>query len=1099
MSKPRILIVEDEAIVAMDIRSRLRLLGYEVTGAAATAEKAFELIAAGAPELVLMDIRLQGGMDGVAAADVVRNRFRLPVVFLTAYAEDATVDRAKRVEPFGYILKPFEDRELKTAIEMALYKHGAEKEIRRLTGIYAFLSQVNQTIVRSTSREELFATICRIAGEYGHFKMAWIGWLDPATQSVQPVAQWGDTQGYLAQIAVSAANEPPGRGPAGAAGAAVREERPIVVNDFAIEPRVQPWREAAEASGFRSAAGFPIRDQGRVCGVLTVYAAEKDFFQAKEIQLLEEVTVDITYALEKLEAEAQRRRAEAAREESEQRYRRLLASTTDYIYTVRVENGRAIETIHGPGCEAITGYGIEDFRADSNLWYHMIHPDDRAAVVEHAARVRAGHPVPPLTHRIWHKDGSLRWLRDTMVVRRDASGTVVAYDGLISDITARKSAEENLRASETLLRAALESTADGILVVDENGRVTHANSRFADLWRIPGELLKARDDGRLLQSVLDQLAEPEAFLAKVRELYQSSQESFDTLQFKDGRVYERYSCPLVLDNRMHGRVWSFRDVTERQQAAENLARQKQILETASEAAHVALWAWDMSTGALEWTDVIDQMLGESPGAFPRTMAAWETAMHPEDRSRVLAALEAHLQKNARYEVEYRVRRKDGTYLWWHDAGVCRRDASGAPYDMFGACTDITARKQSEEARARLESHLRQAQKMEAVGTLAGGIAHDFNNILGAIVCFTELAKEDTQDREEVQDALDNVLKGTDRAKDLVRQILTFSRQTKQERKPLAVHFVVKEALKLLRSTLPASIEIIPHLPAAAPLALADPTQIHQIMMNLCTNAAHAMRNTNGVLEVTLEPFVADEEFTHQHPDMVAGLYLKLSVSDTGHGMDEETLKHIFDPFFTTKGPGEGTGLGLAVVHGIVKDHEGTIDVYSQPGKGTVFHLYFPALAAQEALPGTPLPSAPHGHGERILVVDNEPVLCIGAERILKRLGYQPTAVTDPKRALRLFFNEPQAFQLVLTDLSMPGLSGIDLATAILQMRPDLPVILTTGFNGSITMEDIHNVGIREMLLKPLSTALLGQAIARHLPPPAPGLSASTGAQPQLSS
>ncbi|HEY1107927.1 MAG TPA: ATP-binding protein, partial [Opitutaceae bacterium] len=383
-------------------------------------------------------------------------------------------------------------------------------------------------------------------------------------------------------------------------------------------------------------------------------------------------------------------------------------------------------------------------------------------------------------------------------------------------------------------------------------------------------------------------------------------------------------------------------------------------------------------------------------------------------------------------------------------------------------------------RKHLEEQFRQSQKMEAIGTLAGGIAHDFNNVLAAITGYTELAKMEVQGNADLAEYLKAIGEGGARAADLVRQILAFSRLQEQRRNPVQLAPVIEEALKLLRATIPVSIEFDISLERGGPAVLADPTQIHQVLMNLVTNAAQAMRARPGRLGVTLESLVLDREFVSLHPGLHQGLYQRLCVSDTGHGMDAATQGRIFDPFFTTKAPGEGTGLGLAVVHGIVQAHDGIITVYSQPGQGTRFHLYFPAhLDDSGGFANVPA-AAPRGRGEQILLVDDEQPLITMGRRMLERLGYRCAAFTHPAEALQAYRQAPETFALAITDLTMPTMSGIDLAEQLLQLRPDLAVILTTGYNASLTPERVRALGMRQLLLKPLTLNTLAEAVHREL-------------------
>lgn len=381
-------------------------------------------------------------------------------------------------------------------------------------------------------------------------------------------------------------------------------------------------------------------------------------------------------------------------------------------------------------------------------------------------------------------------------------------------------------------------------------------------------------------------------------------------------------------------------------------------------------------------------------------------------------------------------------------------------------------------RRQLAEQFRQSQKMEAIGTLAGGIAHDFNNVLAAINGFAELAKAEAAGNRELTENLDAILLGTHRAIDLVRQILAFSRQQELQRKPIQLEGAVQDALRLLRATIGPSIAFETRFAPNLPDALADATQVQQVMMNLCTNSAHAMRNREGLLTISLErvDLRSGTDLASTVPELRPGVYLRLSVSDTGHGMDRATIGRIFEPFFTTKPPGEGTGLGLPVVHGIMQSHEGTVTAYSHPGEGTTFHLYFPACESRippvEQPPPKPLP----GSGERILLVDDEEALVKLGKKILERLGYAVDGQTKPAEALAAIEADPRKYDLVITDQMMPGMTGANLAEKVHQLRPELPVILNTGYTAALHSDQLQAFGIRKILLKPMSIETLSEAV-----------------------
>jgi len=370
--------------------------------------------------------------------------------------------------------------------------------------------------------------------------------------------------------------------------------------------------------------------------------------------------------------------------------------------------------------------------------------------------------------------------------------------------------------------------------------------------------------------------------------------------------------------------------------------------------------------------------------------------------------------------------------------------------------------------------------MEALGTLAGGVAHDFNNILAVITGYLELSLDDLPEDILVRQNIEQVLIAANRGKDLVNQILTFSRRGSQERKPLRLSVVIKEVLKLLRSSLPATIEIRQNITAVSDIVIADPTQMQQIVMNLCTNAAHAMRKEGGLLEVELHKMHLDEESVAAYNYIVPGAYLRLVVSDTGHGIDPTIIKRIFEPYFTTKKKGEGTGMGLAVIHGIVKSHGGEITVYSEPGRGTTFHVLLPiAREPEEIQTGLQEPAATGGK-ESILFVDDEAGLVEVGQKILEKLGYTVVAKKSSVEALETFRTFPKQFDLVITDLTMPHMTGIQLSKELQNIRPDIPIIICTGFSETITAKHIKDLGIRKLLIKPINKASLAKAIREAL-------------------
>jgi len=394
--------------------------------------------------------------------------------------------------------------------------------------------------------------------------------------------------------------------------------------------------------------------------------------------------------------------------------------------------------------------------------------------------------------------------------------------------------------------------------------------------------------------------------------------------------------------------------------------------------------------------------------------------------------------------------------------------------------DISERQRLAGERAQLEAQLRQSQKMEALGTLSGGIAHDFNNLLMAILGHARLARDELPAGDAAQASLAEIHKAGLRASELVAQILAFGRPQEPRRRVVRPQPVVEEALRLLRASLPAMVEIRQDFAADVPPIEADLTQVHQAIMNLATNAAHAMGERGGSLDVRLGVVTVTEDLARASADLREGRYVVLSVADGGCGIERSILPRIFEPFFTTKGPGRGSGLGLSVVHGIMKAHEGAVTVYSEPGKGTTFRLYFPAAPGGAAETKAAEPALLRGKGEHILHVDDEEALGFLLKRLLERLGYRVTGHLHPEQALQDFRSRPQAFDAVITDHAMPTMSGVDLAKRILQIRADIPVVMMSGYFRPGDEEAARRAGIRALLLKPGSLEELGQVLHQLL-------------------
>jgi PAS domain S-box-containing protein len=503
---------------------------------------------------------------------------------------------------------------------------------------------------------------------------------------------------------------------------------------------------------------------------------------------------------------------------------------------------------------------------------------------------------------------------------------------------------------------------------------------------------------------------------------------------------------------------------------------------AMEGADEGHWDWDVAADRIFLSPKMTMLYGLRSDSAITSRSAWraQIVIHPDDIAHFDAAVGDHFSgRTPRYECEYRVRHPNGDWRWLRARGRCFRDSAGNPIRFVGSSTDVTAQRQAQADKEQLEGQLRQSQKMEAIGTMAGGIAHDFNNILGAILGYGELAQQNSAEGGPVRGYLDNVMHAAERAKLLVEGILGFSRSGLGERAPVNIRSVVSETLELLDASLPAGIRLESRIDAGDAAVTGDATYLHQVAMNLCTNAIQAMPH-GGLLSVILERVEVSESRTVSRGSLAPGPYVRLIVSDTGTGIPPAVLERMFDPFFTTKSVGEGTGLGLSLVHGIVTDLGGAIDVATEAGRGTRFEIWLP-VAGEISTPAVEEDRMlPHGKGETVMIVDDERALVALAEEITAGLGYEPVGFASSSAALQAFQAAPQRFDVVVTDESMPDLQGTELAREIRRIRPALPIIIMSGYGGAQLANRAAEIGVNALLRKPLHSRDLAESLARVL-------------------
>ena len=662
------------------------------------------------------------------------------------------------------------------------------------------------------------------------------------------------------------------------------------------------------------------------------------------------------------------------------------------------------------------------------------------------------------------------------------------YEALRREHAKCRQSEAALRRSEERHALAIEASTDGYAewLVEED--LIYASPRLLDQWGMPAELVftKRRQMLDLFPFHPEDRDRVVALLDRHRD-GASRRLEFDTRVIRRDEVRWMH-CTILFVRDAAGRLSrtsvATTDVTERMRAEEELRVSEERYALALAGTNEGPYDWDLRTNRIYVPPRTQELLGLPVGSVWRTREEWESQIeyYPGDHARLEAALEDHFSgRTPRYEAEVRIVLAGGEIRCFLHRGTVLRDAEGTPYRMVGSLGDITERKYQQEEMGRLENRLRQAERFEAVGTLAGGIAHDFNNILGAILGFGERALRTAREGSRLHHDLSNVVIAGERGRTLVDRILSFSRGTVGERVRVHAERVVREALNLLQAKLPAHVRLRTRLQAGRAAILGDAVQVHQLLMNLGTNAAHAMKQTpTGTLTVSLE--VADVAQPRQARvgAVTTGSWIVLQVADQGHGMTPEILERIFDPFFTTKEAGVGTGLGLSLVLRIVTQYGGAIDVDSTPGAGSVFTVYLPRFGeAPEESPGART-AAPRGQGQRVMVVDDEEPLLELTTHALLEWGYEPAGFGSARAALEAFRARPDDFDVLLTDLRMPGMSGDALIREVRGVRPLLPVILISGYVGDAAQGSHGNDWADEVLTKPLRANALATSLARVL-------------------
>ena len=745
----------------------------------------------------------------------------------------------------------------------------------------------------------------------------------------------------------------------------------------------------------------------------------------------------------------------------------------------------ALVRLNGYSDEAELLSAVKDI---ANEWY--VDPGRREVFLR--ALERDGYVRSFVSEVCRHETRERIWISENAHLVQDAQGQTLFFEGTVEDITEPMRMQASLRQSEEQLRL-ITSQIPGMVYVlhlapDGKRSYRYVSPGIRDIYGLDPEAvlqdaeLVARyrhpDDVWLLEQDLKEIAAtPKPLGGEFR------------IVLPDGQVrwLLRRSSVVSSDESGQLRVGVLLDITDRKEAEAALSGSEALWRLAMESAGDGVWDWNIETGEEFISERIRAMFGYEEGDLSSVADDLDSRTHPDDLAQMKRDRNDHFEgRTPLYRNEHRVRCKDGSWKWVLSRGVViARDEQQRPLRMVGTHTDITDLKKAEAQHRLLEAQLREAQKLEAIGTLAGGVAHDFNNLLAVILGNLTLAREDVGPDHPAQESLNEINRASVRARHLVQQILAFSRRQTQELKQQEMQPLVQETLTMMRALLPMGVQQQSDLSAEPLLVHADATQLQQVLMNLCTNAWQSMDGRSGKIHVGLSAVAVDAEWAYRLGGMAPGDYVCLSVADDGPGMDETTQQRIFEPFFTTKAPGDGTGLGLAVVHGIVKTHRGAIGVHSQPGKGTRFDIYLPRLSAPvsdgpNADLTKPLAAARANKGRHVVYIDDYEAMVFLVGRLLRKRGYEVSTFTSGEDAMAWLRDDAGKVDIVVTDQNMPGISGIEVAAQVQRLRPGLRTVLITGHVSEDLLAQAAKVGVHEVMAKQDSMAELGEAIGELL-------------------
>ena len=927
----------------------------------------------------------------------------------------------------------------------------AELRIEHLMRLYAMLSQVNQAIVRTKERDELFRTICRVAVDFGKFGLAWIGWIDRETGDVTPCAVHGAAQDRLPFQTINHRESP---FKDGLMGKAVRSGNVVYSQDIQTDPAMQHWREVAVAGNYHAAAAAPFRLNGEITGILVLFATEVDFFADEEQdKLLAETALDISFALDGMEKARER-------EEAEQQIQLQSAALEAAANAIIITDLKGDILWVNAAFTTFTGYAPEEVIGKNSRMLKSGKQD------EHFYRdlwqtIRSG--------QVWQgeivnrrKNGSLYMEEMTITPVCNHGGEIARFIAIKQDITERKRAEEALK----LFRALVDRAGDAIEVLDpETGRFLDVNARGClDLGYCREEFLS------LSVFDIDPMVNQSVFTKFVEKLRKSGALKWEgSHRRKDGSTFP---VEVNLEHVRFDRDYLLavvRDITERKGAEQERQRLITLVENSLD--FIGLAELD---GKVSYLNAAGRrMVGLRTEEEMKGKTVFDFFAE-DDLQRLRTEVMPARMQTGRWQGEIRFRDfQTGRMVPVEmDAFVISDPKTRQPVMLASVCRDLTEKKA-------LERQFLRTQRLESLGNLASGIAHDLNNILAPILMSAQLLEFNKPD-EETSNILATIIGSAKRGADIVKQVLTFARGVEGERVAVQPKYLVKEMEKIFRETFPKSITFRFEAPRGLWSVTGDATQLHQVLMNLCVNARDAMPN-GGTLVLSAENVQVRKAMTDLFAHAKPGPHLLIRVTDTGEGIPPAIMERIFEPFFTTKEQGKGTGLGLSTVLGIVRSHGGFVDVESEPGRGSTFKIYLPAQPSEETEHLRRVSAAsPAGAGEWVLVVDDEANIRHMTRAILDKHGYEVLLAANGKEALDLLSARADQVKVVITDIMMPVMEGVALIRTMKQSYPQIPVIACTGWGQEGLQAQLKELGVKAFLEKPYETAKLLAAVHEYL-------------------